>query len=367
MRAHAPSERRGALVSVVVYVAAATVHAVTALLIVAAFLVLLVPGGVLLWLRVVVAGLVLAVALFVSPFTRAGRTVAPKLSRADAPTLFGLVDDVARETGAPRIECVEITTVFNASYSMRGVRRRRVLGIGMALWTALDAQQRVALIAHELGHAVNGDLRNAGIVHRAVITLDRWRQLLTPIQRSRWDPARHEGSIQSFVGLVETVVLPVVLLPLTALVGASTVVLEVIANRDGQRREYYADELAARVAGSTAAIELTEMLLLADYSRDTLARATRFQGQLDPWQVLREAVASIPATERERLRRNARRTLGRIDSTHPPTQLRADLLRARPSRGPRIIVTADAAAAIERELQPAATRLAGDLRSAVGV
>ena len=46
--------------------------------------------------------------------------------------------------------------------------------------------------------------------------------------------------------------LPVVLLPLTALVGASTVVLEVIANRDGQRREYYADELNAPAADSWA-------------------------------------------------------------------------------------------------------------------
>lgn len=365
VRAHESSERRGVLVSVLVYVTAAAVHAVTAVLVLAVPLVLLLPKGVPSWLRILGAALLLAIALFVLPFTRTRRAGRLELSRTDAPTLFGLVDDVAREIGAPAIESVAITADFNAFYFRRGLRRQHVLGIGMALWSTLDPQQRVALIGHELGHAVNGDLRNTSIVERAIITLSRWRQLLTPIQGSPWASSLHQSSVQGLVGLVEAVVLPVVLAPFRAMIGAFSAVLEVIANRDGQRREYYADELAARMAGSAAAIELTEMLLLAEFCQFTVIQTTRFQPQLDPWQTLREAVLGVPPTERERLRRNARRTLGRIDSTHPPTQLRADLLLDRPARDPKIMVSAEVAAAIEHELRPAKARLVKELRAAL--
>lgn len=363
--AHAPSERRGVLVSVVVYAAAAAVHVVTAMFLAAAPLLLLLPEDLATWLRIVGAALCLAIGGFVLPLTRAWRSDGVSLSRADAPTLFSLIDDIARETGAPAVERVEMSDAFNASYFRQGVRRRHVVELGMALWTVLEPQQRVALLGHELGHAVNGDLRNIGIVHRALLTLARWRQLLTPIQRHPWASSLHRSPEEGLVGLVETVVLPVVLFPITMMIGAFSLALELVADRDGQRREYYADELSAHVAGSTAAVELLEMILLGEFAQDTLVRTVRFQRTLDPWQALRGAVAGVPPTERERLAHNARRTLGRIDSTHPPTQLRADLLRGRPDRQPRVTVGADTAAAIEQELAPARARLARELRSAL--
>jgi Zn-dependent protease with chaperone function len=363
--AHAPSERRGVLVSVVVYAAAAAVHAVTAMFLAAAPLLLLVPEDLPTWLRIVGAALCLAIGGFVFPFTPAWRSDAVSLSRADAPTLFALIDDIARETGAPAVERVEISDAFNASYFRQGVRRRHAIELGMALWTVLDPQQRVALLGHELGHGVNGDLRNTGIVHRALLTLARWRQLLTPIRHHPWESSLHATPQEGLVGLLETVVLPVVLFPITAMIAAFSLALELVADRDGQRREYYADELSARVAGSTAAVELLDMILLGEFSRDTLIRTVRFQRTLDPWQALREAVERVPPTERERLAHNARRALGRIDSTHPPTQLRADLLRGRPARQPRVALGDDAAATIERELAPARARLARELRSAL--
>lgn len=366
VRAHAPSERRGALVSVVVYLAAMAVHAVTATVVVAVPLILVLPGRVPTWLRIICAALVLGIALFVVPFNRVRTTSRLELRRADAPTLFGLIDEVARETGAPAIDSVSISADFNASYSARGVRRQRQLGIGMALWSVLDAQERLALITHELGHAVNGDLRNTVVVHRALVTLSRWRQLFTPTPRDRWESAGHHSPAEGLVGLVEAVVLPVVLFPFAALTGAFSAALDVIANRDGQRREYYADELAARVAGSTAAIQLTEMLLLADFCQECLVRTARFHRDLDPWQTLRGAVLGVPPTELERLRWNARQTLGRIDSTHPPTQLRADLLRGRPAREPRIVVSAATAETIERELHAAKKHSIDELRYALG-
>jgi hypothetical protein len=77
--------------------------------------------------------------------------------RAATPTLFGLVDRVAAALEVRTIDLLVVDASWNASWRVAGYRRRRVLTLGLPLFHALEAQQRVALIAHELGHARNGD------------------------------------------------------------------------------------------------------------------------------------------------------------------------------------------------------------------
>lgn len=255
--------------SVVVITTATLVHLATAALIAGAVLLVAIPGGPPVWLRIIGAALLLGLVYFVWPFSRRRRR-GLELSRQQAPELFSLIDEVARTINAPTVDSLALSPDFNASYSTRGLRRR-VLGIGMSLWTVLGAQEQVALLGHELGHAVNGD---------------------------------------------------------------------------------YADELAARAGGSEAAIRLTELLLLSDFCVRTVIQAVRFQREADPWQMENEAVRTLPPSEFERRRRLARRKLNRIDVTHPPTQLRADLLRDRPSRQPLVVLDAGRVERIDRELQP---------------
>ncbi|HTX00857.1 MAG TPA: M48 family metallopeptidase, partial [Acidimicrobiales bacterium] len=101
------------------------------------------------------------------------------LEPAGAPQLFALVQEVAAAVQAPRVQSIRLTSEFNASYG-RIQRRRRELTLGLCLWSILEPPERVALIGHELGHAVNRDVRNSAFVRRAVASLGRWRLVLNP-------------------------------------------------------------------------------------------------------------------------------------------------------------------------------------------
>jgi Zn-dependent protease with chaperone function len=57
-------------------------------------------------------------------------------------------------------------------------------------------------------------------------------------------------------GILAELVLPLVLIPLSLLVGTFGNGMQLLANRQGQRSEYYADDLSAATAGTAAAASL---------------------------------------------------------------------------------------------------------------
>jgi Zn-dependent protease with chaperone function len=61
-----------------------------------------------------------------------------------------------------------------------GWRRRRVLMLGSGPLAVLAPQELVALIAHELGHARNGDARRGLVVGSAVSGLAELHALMVP-------------------------------------------------------------------------------------------------------------------------------------------------------------------------------------------
>jgi len=69
---------------------------------------------------------------------------------------------------------------FNASFGRVGWKQREVLTLGLPLWAILEDAERVALIAHELAHGVNGDPVRGFYVGSAVAALARWHVLLHP-------------------------------------------------------------------------------------------------------------------------------------------------------------------------------------------
>ena len=79
------------------------------------------------------------------------------LSAEEAPTLQGLVEETARALDVPNVDVLIVDHEYNASWAVLGLRRRRVLRLGLPLLAALGPQERVALLAHELAHARNGD------------------------------------------------------------------------------------------------------------------------------------------------------------------------------------------------------------------
>jgi len=281
--------------------------------------------------------------------------------------LFDLIDSVSSVVGTTPVSRVIITAHYNAAY-LKDRRRRPTMEIGVPLWVVLSPQERVALLGHELGHRVNGDLRNLAFVHYALLSLMNWWHLFRSPSTPGW--RRHAyARVDSDRGLVNLaeLLLPLVLFPVTILISALAGALELLAQRQGQRCEYLADQMSARAAGTDAAVSLTDKLLIAETCRRELVQIVRFQRGVNPWQGLATYVSALPDTEWERLRRLARMRLHRIDTTHPPSALRHDFIEQLPRNHAAVVADAGQMQAINAELNAGATAAAARLRSALAV
>ncbi|MER5779572.1 M48 family metallopeptidase [Streptomyces sp. NPDC002039] len=325
------------------------VHSLTALLVV---------GGVLLivlgWetgVQPVVGAVSLGVAAVLRP--RPGRLPkdGPVLYRADAPELFGLVDEVARALGTAGVHAVVVEPTPNAAVTTYGLRQRRVLYLGLGLWEILGPQERVALLGHELGHFANGDTRRSRLTAGALHSLSVWYYVLGPTP-----PA----------GLLDRFVNAFVFLPRCAVLGLLRL-LDALTMRASQHAEYLADTSAARVGSSVAAVALMDRLLIAGsvdaaLRRESVAagmrggragRQAREDAEQGLWERVAARFAAVPEREYERLRRVAARRGHSVDSTHPPTHLRRRLVAADGPHPALVSFTGRREAAVGAELAAA--------------
>ncbi len=102
------------------------------------------------------------------------------VARSQAPTLYALVDDVAAALRMPSVHVVAVDAAYNASWAVLGLRRRRVLTLGLPLLAAVEPWEQVALIAHELAHGRNGDARRGLVVGSVVRGLAELYELIGP-------------------------------------------------------------------------------------------------------------------------------------------------------------------------------------------
>jgi Zn-dependent protease with chaperone function len=273
------------------------------------------------------------------------RNLESALTRRDAPSCFSVLDEVAWVTASRPPHYVVVAADVNASYGRSGLRGPRVLTIGLPLWNALTDGERLALLGHECGHDVNGDLRSSVVVGTAINTLWGWASLLRPTR-----PKRSIGRASVSLFSIAELLVPLALLPVSVLVGLLALGLGRVAARSGQRAEYQADDLAALAAGTDAAVSLMEACLVAERSIESMRITLRADRQADVWARQRELMASLPEGQRERWRRLAARELHRTDASHPPTLLREDMLRSRPHRSPVLDPRALAIDAMTTEL-----------------
>jgi hypothetical protein len=237
---------------------------------------------------------------------------------------------------------------FNASTWAVGIRRERLVTLGLPLWSILTAQERVALLAHELAHDTNGDLAHGTLINSALTQIRNWHGVI--------HPGRRPIVTNDLIALPEALARHL-LTGLAAAVHALYRLELSLARRSSPRAEYLADQEADRVASTGATLSLMDKLLLTDSCQFSVARALR-RGDRDVWGTVRRDMDGIPARERERLRRIAARQGHRVDETHPPTALRVKALAAGPpSEMPLVEVDASRAAAIDSELAAATARL----------
>jgi len=214
---------------------------------------------------VVPGAVLLLVAVAVRPRLGRLRDGVVTVDRGRAPALFAVVDRVAAEVGTPPPHQLVVVPEFNAFSAVVGLRRRRVLGLGLPLWAALTPQERVALLAHELGHFVNGDPRRGLVTQPAYATLAALAELTRP-----------------GVGAADGVMVQLARPLQAALSGAfrfAQLAVVMIGQRDAQRAEYHADVVSARVAGTAASLSMLDALLCGEPIGFGLCRAARTRWQ----------------------------------------------------------------------------------------
>ncbi|MFG1812103.1 M48 family metallopeptidase [Streptomyces sp. NPDC049040] len=336
------------------YVLAWAVHLSTVAVALAGLL--LITTGSVFALQVLLGAVLLLVVVLLRP--RLGRLPkdAVTLDRAAAPGLYSLLDRVAVETGTRPVDIVALDAAVNASVTEYGLRRRRLLVVGLPLWHMLGPQQRVAVLGHEFGHYANGDQRRGLVVGTALSTLGTWHHVLRPSGQ------RDRSVVQMIADLI--------MIPPWLFVLGLLYLLDHFTLRASQRAEYRADLNGARVGSGAAAAEFLDVLLLAEtvdreLRRQAVLARTRTRGS-DPkaveaglWARLADHARDVPAHERERLRRVAEVRGHSTDSTHPPTHLRRALLLDTSGALPSS-VTLDRveAAAIDAEIAPAGQQVA---------
>jgi len=316
---------------------AAGVHLLTALIFVAGVLsIAFFPTNAV---AIVVGAFLIAVAIVIRP-----RFAKPPeedlVIRTEAQTLWGLVDEVAASLSTPPPQLLVVDHQFNAYWSVSGIRRRRVLGLGLPLLSALEPQERVGLVAHELAHARNGDASRGIFVGSAVGGLAHLYYLLAPERYSQG------------LGIAEHIANGILWLLSRPAYWLLHLEYHLLLH-DTQRAEYLADALAARVAGTEAVVLLHEKMLLEPSFR-TVVKEHAHPGtapDADLFEATKQRFASVPGRERERRRRVAMLEESRLSTTHPPTGMRITLLEQRPRLRPEVTLDRERSEQIDAELR----------------
>jgi Zn-dependent protease with chaperone function len=312
------------------------------------------------------------------------------LTREQAPQLWALADSVADELGTRRATAIVIDRRYNASYARVGLRRQVVLRLGMPLWSSLDEQERVAVLAHEFGHGANGDARRGLWLSAAINAVSEWARILISSEGATRSSGRGLGaSIALLVGWITTLLGHLVLLYAR--------LLHWVTRMSSRRAEYLADAFTTRLAGAAGAVGFVEVLRMSSAYESVIHRR-RVAGQPVPgqwlrrraaaaagsgvaggaggaavaveteeqpsvsrtylWTEVQEYVRSVPAEERTRRIVVAELTHSDFDGTHPPSHLRAAFARSRGEAEPAVRLSPQTSAAIDQELQPAGRAIA---------
>jgi Zn-dependent protease with chaperone function len=302
------------------------------------------------WFWPIVGGLVLiAVALLLRP--RLGRlrpllTDAFLVERKHAPTLHRMIDRLATDLGTPRPDLVVFDFDWNAVAHRVGLRQTSVLVLGVPLLLALTPQQTVALVGHELGHLKHEDHRRSLLLQPAGTAFGRLARAVKP--------PHHAARIAGRNGLTAMGIMFWQLLGGTAYLLLWSVHVALNAAIAAQRRpvELRADLMAARAAGTEAALEtldtMTLLPILAGYVQghvekgEAAARWRRYMGS-----VRERHLESLPAR-----RQLTMRTEASVFADHPAPGRRHQWLSGQPALSPALVVEEAAGARLEQEIAP---------------
>ncbi|MFG3602122.1 M48 family metallopeptidase [Micromonospora chersina] len=263
------------------------------------------------------------------------------LTRAEAPELHALVEEVANRIGAPVPHVLGVNADVNAYAAAVGLRRRRLLCLGLPLWGALDGPARVALLGHELGHFVNGDVRRGPLTQPALTMLGSAADLFRPV------PGTHGAGL---VVLIGEWLGRMVSWTLSRVLFVGHLTLAATALRSSQRAEYLADEMSARAAGTTGATRLLDVMLRTESVALAVRQGARGGHGPEAWRAGTARSLAAAADRLPLLRQLSVREETSLFATHPPAGLRHRMLTARSWQDPAVVLTEARTERIDAEL-----------------
>lgn len=302
------------------------------------------------WLWPIVGGLLL-ICLGLALRPRLGR-LTPLLKngylveRKHAPTLHRMIDRLATGLDAPRPDLVIFDFAWNAATARIGARQTRVLILGIPLLLALTPQQMVALVGHELGHLKYEDSRRGLLLQPARTTFGRLARSVQPprhaaLLRRGFNPFAVPFLAWQLVG--GTVFL---------LLWSVHAAVNVVMSAQDRSIELRADRLAAQAAGTTAALEMFDvMATLASLSGYMQPHVDKGQAAAT-WRRLMRVVHEREANLRPMRRQLSTRTDASLFASHPSAGRRHQWLSAQPEMPVGLLVEEAAGASIEREIAP---------------
>ncbi|MGD8188907.1 M48 family metallopeptidase [Brevibacillus ginsengisoli] len=273
---------------------------------------------------------------------RFGKLHDPILSKKEFPTLYKVANDIASVLQSKPVTGITIGYEYNAAFESVGIRGHQYLNLGLPLFAVLNAEERVALIAHELGHGVNKDTSKGFFIGSALSTLTVWHDLLRP-----------DSIIERSPSFIDVMMIPInlILLGLSRIIYGILYFLAHLLWQDSQRAEYMADYLATKVSGVKAKVSLLEKLHLAQYFNFVLQKMLMAKEHATLFQELRQQFDHMPQQEITRIQKIGRMVESRLDSTHPPTAYRIEFLEAQGNVSPAYEITDQDQELLEQELR----------------
>jgi Zn-dependent protease with chaperone function len=263
------------------------------------------------------------------------------ISRSEFPALYKLLDSITKASNSKDVYGIVINDEFNASYTEIGLKRRKIVTIGLPLFYILSNEEKVALLSHEIAHGINGDIRRGLITGTALNTLIEWYEIISP--DSNVDDAwGYIPVVSTITKLIMLAFSKIILLVITTLI--------YLVHNDSQRAEYLADYIGASISGTNEMKALLDKMHLGIYSRIALQKTVLSSGKTNFFHEILEQVNMIPKKEFERIKLVERMEESKLDVTHPPTAYRISLMEQQKSFSPKITLSESDSFQIEKEM-----------------
>jgi len=266
---------------------------------------------------------------------RLGRWPPMILERAQFPALYGLADKVAKELKAKPLDGIAIDPNYNFAYSKVGIQQRTVVHIGLPLCAVLNDQERIAIVAHELAHGVNGDFTRGLVLGSAYKTTVRWHNFTVTMIQPGYNMR-----------------MGILFVPVWIITSILLTLFRRLLLHESRRAEYLADTLAAEVGGTDAALSaLTKVQFGQKFQAFVLYEpaGSSLRAVLKRFQEYIRVVSADPKALRDIERENSIRD-AHYNFTHPPMALRQRFLQAQAKAPPRLTLDADESASLAHEI-----------------